>query len=453
MLKRILTLMLVVAMVLSVCAMAGCKSKNFELKGESGNVAGLAQSEEEYFLDMPAELKGTTVKFGTWIDHTQTNTSICLNGFQETTGMKFELFQVNEREYIVKLLGYITADQAPDVVLENGDFPRTLNVLQPLSLEANGLDPKDPFWNQQITEMYHIGECYYLVNGAHSSWDMGGHNTFFNKTILEENGIKTPAQYVKENNWNLNTMWTLMQQIQSQCGLDRPGTVLVFDPWLAMHGAYQFYWNEETDKFENGLKSENARKAIEYLLKAKDAGLASVCDNHDDSFASGATVMQLCGAYGLLKHPGFFSTMDVDDMGFTVLPKINASDADYPYTCAIRAYGICKGAKNPVGAAYFLRYFLNMDNYDLDQIYKTEECKDFYMQLLEKENFKNNHFSQGVLRVSDVSNRYLTITQELIDGTAAQMDANLNKLHGKMDGAANEANKLIAKVIEGQSAS
>lgn len=448
MLKRIVTLLLVVAMVLSVCAMAGCKNNRFEVGGSSGNTSGLAQSEEEFFLDMPSSLKGTTVKFATWIDHTSTNTSIALAGFEETTGMKFELFQVNEREYIVKMLGYIQADQSPDVVVENGDFPRTLNLLQPLGKDTeNGLDPTDPFWNQQMSEMYKIGGKYYLVNGAHSSWDMGGHNTFFNKTILEENGVKTPEQYVKENNWNLNTLWTLMQQVNSQCGLSRPGTVIAFDPWLAMNGAFQFYWNEETDEFENGLRDDKARSAIEYLLKGKDAGLLTITDSHDDSFASGGTVVQLCGAYGLLKHPGFFSTMDVDDMGFTVLPKIKADDADYPYTCAIRAYGICKGSKNPQGAAYFLRYFLNMDNYDVNQIYKTEECKDFYMHLLEKENLKNNHFSKGVLRVSDVSNGYLNIVNEVLNGTAAQLDANLNKIHGKMDTAANEANKLIASVI------
>jgi ABC-type glycerol-3-phosphate transport system substrate-binding protein len=277
---------------------------------------------------------------------------------------------------------------------------------------------------------------------------MGGHNTFFNKTILEENGIKTPTQYVQENNWNMDTLWTLMQQVNSQCGLDRPGTVLVFDPWLAMHGAFQFYWNEETDHFENGLKDKKARDAIEYLLKAKDAGLCTVVENHDDSFATGATVVQLCGAYGLLKSPGFFSTMDTEDIGYAELPKINPTDEKYPFTCAIRAYGICKGSKNPKGAAYFLRYFLNMDNYDLNQIYKNEAMKDFYMYLLENENLKNNHFSQGVLRVSDVSNGYLNVVQGVLDGTAGQLDANLSKIHGKMDSAANAANALIDEVIK-----
>lgn len=449
MLKRIVTLLLVVAMVLSVCAMAGCKSDRFKVGDTKGKTAGLDQTEEEYFLDMPSELKGTTVKFATWIDHTATNTAICLSGFEETTGMNFELFQVNEREYIVKMLGYIQADQSPDVVVENGDFPRTLNLLQPLGKDTeNGLDPTDPFWNQQMSEMYKIGGKYYLVNGAHSSWDMGGHNTFFNKTILEENGIKTPTQYVQENNWNKDTLWTLMQQVNSQCGLDRPGTVLVFDPWLAMHGAFQFYWNEETDHFENGLKDKKARDAIEYLLKAKDAGLCTVVDNHDDSFSTGATVVQLCGAYGLLKSPGFFSTMDTEDIGFAELPKINPTDEKYPFTCAIRAYGICKGSKNPKGAAYFLRYFLNMDNYDLNQIYKNEAMKDFYMYLLENENLKNNHFSKGVLRVSDVSNGYLNVVQGILDGTAGQLDANLSKIHGKMDSAANAANALIDEVIK-----
>ncbi|MEE0947066.1 MAG: extracellular solute-binding protein [Acutalibacteraceae bacterium] len=450
MLKRILTILLAVAMVLSMCAMAGCKDNGGQSSNKPVGNVGSSQNEEEYFLDMPSELRGTTVKFATWIDHAQTDTKICLSGFEETTGMKYEMVQVNQSDYVVKMTALISADQSPDVVVENGDFPKTLNLLQPLSKETNGLDPTDPFWDQRTSELFHIGKNYYLVNGANSSWLMTGAMTYFHKTLLEENGIKTPAEYVDENNWNTDTLWTLMNQIKSACGLSDPGTTIVFDNWLSAYGGGQYKFNTETDKFENAIQSTESKKAIDYLMRGKDAGLLKIISNHDDGITKASHAVQICGAYGLRKNPGWFYTMDVDDLGFAVLPKLNADDTDYPYTSSERAYGICKGAKNAKGAAYFLRYFLNQDHYDMDEMFKNAEAKEMYLHLREKGDISKVGWAVGVGRVTDPSYFELNLVQPLLDGTAAQVSVNLASVSSKLDGAANAANELLEDFIAAQ---
>lgn len=451
MLKRILTILLAVAMVLSMVAMAGCKGNGgSEGKKPTGGLQSSSQAEEEYFLDMPSELRGTTVKFATWIDHSQTDTKICLAGFEEATGMKYEMVQVNETDYVLKMAGLISADQSPDVVVENGDFPKTLNLLQPLSLETNGLDPTDPFWDQRTSELFHIGDNYYLVNGANSSWLMAGAITYYNKPLLEENGIKTPQDYVDADNWNTDTLWTLMTQVKSACGLSGPGTSIMFDNWLNTYGGGQYKFNQETDRFENTIKSEESKKAIDYLMRGKDAGLLKIIANHDEGITKGLTAVQICGGYGLRKNPGWFYTMNVDDLGFTVLPKLNADDADYPYTNSTRAYGICKGSKNAKGAAYFLRYFLNQDHYDMDSMFKNAEAKELYLQLREKGDINKVSCSVGVGRMVDPSYYELDLVNDLISGTAQQVSVNLDKVASKLDGAANAANKLIEDVIAAQ---
>ena len=450
MLKRILTILLAIAMVFSMCAMAGCKDNG----GNGGKPAvnpGNSQAEDEYFLDMPSELRGTTVKFATWIDHAKTDTAICLSGFEETTGMKYELFQVNQSDYVVKMAGYISADQSPDVVVDVGNFPKTLNLLQPLSKETNGLDATDPFWDQRTSELFHIGNNYYLVNGANSSWlMMDGAMTYFHKTLLEENGIKTPADYVAENNWNTDTLWTLLTQIKSSCGLTTAPAYIAFDTWLNTYGGGQYKFNQETDKFENAIQTTESKMAIDYLMRGKDAGLIKIISNHEDGITKAAHAVQIAGAYGLRKSPGWFYTMDVDDLGFAVPPKLNADDADYPYAGSTRAYGICKGAKNAKGAAYFLRYFLNQEHYDMDQMFKTEEAKEMYLKLREKGDINKVTWSDGVGRVTDPSYYELTFVQDLIDGTAAQVGVNLASVSSKLDGAAAAANKLLADILAAQ---
>lgn len=449
MLKRIITILLAVVMLFSMFAVAGCKGQTDD-KGKPDMQQTSNEAEEEFFLDMPSELRGTTVKFATWIDHAKTDTAIALAGFEETTGMKYELVQVSERDYPVKMAALISADQSPDVVVENGAFPRSVNLLQPLSLEANGLDPKDPFWDQRTSEFFRLGENYYLVNGAKSSWLMAGTITYYHKTLLEENGLKTPQDYINENNWNLDTFWTLMTQIKSTCNLSGAGAHIDFETWLSVFGGGQVIWNQETDKFENTLESAETKAAIDYLMKAKDEGLAKIIANHDDSIVTGAAAIQVAGCYGLRKSPGWFYTMDVDDLGFAYLPKVKADDADYPFTNSCRAYGICRGAKNARGAAYFLRYFLNEDHYDMDSMFKTDEAKQLYLELREKGDMNRQSLAICVTRVLNPDATANALCQELIDGTAAQVAVNLAKSSSQLDGGVAAANKIIEEFIAAQ---
>ena len=449
MIKKIITLLLCVAMLLSVACLAGCDDEKGDNNG-GGNGGASATNEDDFFLDVPSELRGSTVQFATWIDHTATDTAICLQGFEEDTGMDIELVQVNESDYIQKVTALIAADQSPDVIVENGDFPKTLNILMPLEVETSGLDVKDPFWNQGIVERFTIGDHSYLVNGANSSWDIVGAMTYYNKTILEENGITSPAELMEQNNWNVDSMWTLMEQIKGACGFSRPGTSITFEDWLAAYGGAQIRWDTKTDKFVTSIKEENTKKAIDYMMRAQDAGLARIIENHDDDIAKGNIALQICGAYGLRKSPGWFYTMDVDDLGFAPLPKINKDDADYPYTAHIRAYGLCKGAKNPKGGAFFLRYFLNEDHYDVNQIFKNEDAKKMYMELRQKQDPERIFVTVGVVNVSDPSGSSVSMVRDLINGTSAQVSVNLEKAYNTCVSYVDAANKIVEDVIAEQ---
>ena len=451
MLKRIVSVLLCVAMLLSVCALAGCGGEKGKTPSGPSSVLSNDAKEEEFFLDMPEELRGTTVKFATWIGHDKTDTAICLAGFEDTTGMKLELVQVNQSDYVVKMSSLIAADQSPDVVVDVGDFPKSLNLLMPLEKETTGLDVTDPFWDQDVAKLFTVGKHVYLINGERSSWNITGQMTYFNKTILAENGIPTPSELVEEDNWNVDSMWTLMEQIKSACGFSRPGTSIAFDGWVAMYGGSQMTWDPATSTFKTTIKEENTRKAIDYLMRGKDAGLLTIIDNHDDNLSKSTIALQICGAYGLRKSPGWFYTMDIDDLGFEVLPKLNEADADYPYTCSTRGYGICKGSKNPKGAAYFLRYFLNEDHYDVDQIFKNEEAKTLYYKLREKGDVnKTIGFTMGIGRVTDPTYTSLTMVKDLVAGTAAQVSVNLDKAYNKCEGSVAAANKLIQEIIDAQ---
>ncbi len=123
-LKRFLSLLLVFVLTFTLLFVTGCKKEN------NSNAPGVNDeyTEEDLFLDMPNELRGTKVQYATWGNPTGELT----REFEKLTGMDFQAINVPEGSYVIKLLSLITADEAPDIFMENGDFPRTLKVVQPL---------------------------------------------------------------------------------------------------------------------------------------------------------------------------------------------------------------------------------------------------------------------------------------------------------------------------------
>ncbi len=444
--KRFILLTVVVCMFMSAALCTGCSAKP---KGAAvaGGKAPALNSEEEYFLDIPSALRGSVVQVAGWGSDTDFDKENVYANFTALTGIEIERVFVAQSEYISKLTSLIAAEQAPDVVTENGDFPRTLSILQPITKEATGIDVNDPFWDKQMMDIYAVGGKHYIVCGAKTGTNKAGGAVYFNRTTLEENGIKSPNEYVAENNWNLETFEKLLGQMKSSCGYGRAPASVDVDIWCSMFGAKQLEWSPETNKFTTTVASAQMNAALRTLLTMQDNGLVKIIAGHDDSIAHGTSGLQICGAYGLRCSPGWFYTMDMDDLGFEVLPKLNADDADYPYTIGLHGYGIVQGARNPMGAGYYLRYYLNGDNFDKTKLFKNEEAQALYQRLRDNADYSTATFYRGVRMIVDPLAASGTMLSLLTAGTAAQINVNLKSVENQIEAAVSEANLLIQDII------
>ena len=446
MLKRTISLLIALVMLAGVILCAGCGAKKPD--AGSGNKPIENDPEEEFFLDVPTELRGTTVQVAGWSNDNDFDKANIYADFTAVTGIELEHVHVAQAEYIVKLSSLIAADQAPDVVTENGDFPRTLKILMPIEKETTGIDVTDPFWNQEIVKLYTVGGKPYVISGERASANKAGGLVYFNRTTLEENGIKTPNDYVAENNWNLDTFETLLSQMKVACGYGRAPASVDIDIWCAMFGAKQLDWSPDTGKFTTTVGSEEMMTSLRTIMNLQDKGLVKIICGHDDSIAQGTSGLQICGAYGLRCSPGWFYTMDIEDLGFEVLPKISSSDEDYPYTVGLHGHGIVKGARNPIGAGYFLRYYLNEDHTSNENQFKNDEAIQMYNKLRANADYSTATFYRGVRMIIDPERSNGSMLSLITDGTGAQINTNLKSAERTIDGAVAEANKLVKEIID-----
>ena len=185
------------------------------------------------------------------------------------------------------------------------------------------------------------------------------------------------------------------------------------------------------------------------MIKARENGSVKVNDEGGRHlFVSGKMGMIFTGAYGLRKY-GWMNDMDINDLSFVTPPRAEAGGDEVYGGSTFRSYGICKGAQNPDGAVYFLRYFLNADNYDEAELYKNEDAAELYKKLSENQNYNNPVFDYGIMSLMSTTNLPLyEIFPDLAECSSAQVTTALNAGANKLNSCITRANMIISDVKE-----
>ena len=404
---------LILAVMMTASCLGGCGDKKDQSSGESsGSDNSTAEQDLSYLDKIPESAKGQTLQFATWIDHTQTESARVISSFIKKTGVKVELWSTAQTEYISKLSAAIASGKSPDVLVTNSEFPTILKVAQPVT--TGGIDPTDKYWDQNITKVMTVGGKCYGVNSANSPWYIGGGLVFYNKTVMEENGIKTPGEYYEEGNWNYKTMEACIKQCDALGG-DYQGCF--FDGDILAPGQGGALVKYKDGKFFNGMMEDNYLSCLRWVATMNKEGHLS--KQNIQSFFKGKILMWTTNSFGLRKT-GHFAKMNTDD---------------------------------PEAAAAFIRYYLDYNNYDEDEIFFSDEAKEMYFNLmkLEKDREVVYGYDGAVCNLYDSSSSY-TLYQKLAWGLKgqdpAQLTAYAQSLNNELNAACDTANKLIAEVIE-----
>lgn len=338
--------------------------------------------------------KGKTVKFATWIDHSATEGAVPIKSFKEKYGIDVELVYCSQSNYLSELLALIESGNSPDIFVENGDFPATLQVAQDFS--CTGIDLNEPIWSQQYIKANRVGNKVYGVNTVNSLWN-SVYLCFYNRDLLEENGIKTPSDYYEEGNWTWETMETVMKQVDSLGSEYTGGNLSEHYSFLTTAAALPANYDPDAGKFTKNTNSDSYANVLKFIAKLRKEGLD---DGGGGDFNNGKLGIVVKDAYGL-KKTGYYRKMDALDIGFVPMPDIDANTPAKPGYLS-RNYGIVKGAKNPQAAGLFLRYFLDPANYDLEGAFISEEAGQMYFDILKANNESGEDFNFAYFGVGTV---------------------------------------------------
>lgn len=411
----------------------GENTDNNEVDDSKGEAA---QPIKDPYANIPSELRGTTVKFATWIDHKSNESASVLKNFTAKTGIKVELVSVPQSGYMTKLVSMIATDNAPDVFVDNNEFPTSLKIAQPLNSYIN---LKDPIWDQNIKELGTINGRTFIINGADVHWNFVT-GMFFQRAIAEENGIKTPYDYRDEGNWNWDTLRQFMIDYSNIPGEHWGGYIDAKDLFKTC-GAPLVKYSDGT--FSSGISDPNLTKTYQFYLDLLKNGY--IADTVKQEFmCDGRQALFFYSSWNMTKSAYMWETLDLSKMGFIEAPSF-AGNNNPTYAAALRAYGICQGSKNPKAAGYFLRYFLDVANYDENEVWKNASIAKEMVERVRKANSKMKPCYDFSLNCMNLVNSNLgsTTFNELKSSDPMQIATVLKSKEKIMKNSAAKANSVI----------
>lgn len=391
-------------------------------------------------------IKGQTVRYATWGDPYNNDGAVAMANFEADTGLKVSVFTVPQSGYPEHIKAKMAIGDIPDVFMTNEGnqcFPLTLEIAAPINLVST-VDLNDPIWDQSMIATATINGNIYGLNTIGSP-QIGSNLVFFNRRLFEENGFRTPDDYYKNGQWTWDNMLKCMKDIEalSTSSTTYYGAHMEMDILAGSVGASFVKYNFDTHTFSSGLDDPNLLKAYEWYADAREQGLL---DGSINQFVQGRCGLVIRGVYGL-KATGYFTNMDPNDVGYTYLPSFEEGKTGL-VSSIYRLYGICENAPNADAAGYFIRYWLDPANYDLQNTFLTPEAGQFYYELTNRsaeQKYFNFDAGCATLLGENVNNAFY---KGVKSSSAAGVKTALDSVSNKVDRAVELANQLVIDKIE-----
>ncbi len=391
------------------------------------------------YSDVPESVKGTTVEYLLCREITE-NDKIIAAEFEKKTGIKVKYTYAEYGSYGDTVATRVASKNAPDIInAERLAYPNGLvSLCDPMDVETFKLE--DSFWDLDAMVGAKINGKYYgVISKKDIYFDarMMMVNVPLLKQIFNDAGIsydeKSPRALWKSGNWNLETFYDLCTTIQ-KAGKMPLTYISLYDFALA---SGQDLVKFDGTKFVSNLADPDLRKAWEKCGEFYNS-TGYMEGYNQNNFLSGKDVMFINTIYNSYNKNSIagMATFEVDAVPVPGLKGVTNAPCDF------RPFSIAKGAKNPVGSAYFLRYLLdaetNLVESEAVNANVWETAKFVSMDLPKTFEFS----SSLLLYVSDTAEAQ--VRTKLL--TSKQMSTAFSEIENQVSNAVNRVNKAVLKV-------
>ncbi len=373
-------------------------------KGKSSRKKGKSSSNGfDPFASIPASDKGKTVRLMIWWALSKEEKSV-LDDFENEYGIKYKIVQVPLELYSSKLAAMIASNDSPDLCCmssENFPAPIVNNLVQPITVGKFDLKNDTAYDIEQMNTFKWKGQYYGVQLRNNMTYQR--YCLYYNETMFNNRGVKTPYKYWKEGNWNFNTFAELCKKMtydsegKKVFGYSGDDTEQL--GFILASGID--YVTNTGNGLTNNLKNKTLVDVASRISDLRANGYWDPEDAGTSKFLSGNAAM--CGnRTWLMEVNQAFTTQMTDKWSAVPMPGI-ASKQYVGINPSV--WCVAKGAKNVSAASYLIRYWLDYENFDFDKCIKDKTLREVF-SYLSNSNDRVGAIAKGVMSYNNTEDYY-----------------------------------------------
>ena len=400
------------------------------------------------YSEISSSVKSKGVHVLMWRKYTTLEQKL-VDDFQKKTGIKVRTTQTTESEYSTKLISLVAGGDSPDVVsLGSTNFPGlATKSMQTLKADVYRLD--DSCWYKDYMNAFKVNGKYFTVamKGAWAAEDTN-YVTYYMPKVLKAAGVsEDPWTLYKKGQWNWEKQREIAQKVSKKSGYIG---ISFQSQDLMMYSAGVDFVSYNGNQFKNELGNASANSL---LTKAWQQTAALQKDGISSGWALNNVQQGKVGLFTAIAYGMYNANTDA---WFTNTPHTSADIKAVPvagpkggtaYTpLRPKAWGTAKKAKNPEGAAFFLRYFLDTKNCDMAGSFYNEQFREVFNKITATGAKKIVMRGKGIVDYVSSGTYEGKVVNVLANTTSDQIASKLNSLKGQVTTGMNRANKELKKV-------
>lgn len=467
--KNVLRVLCLLIAILLCVSFAGCKKKTNQAAGDidigddevealdasdisnegvGGNTSETAKEKvskgaddmswSQLLSNMPAGLRGSTVTMYSWNPAKDVSgAEQVIANFQKQTGIKVNWVQGSYDDYDTEILAKIKAGDSPDMIRFNFPSPARMSLCQDIKT-ATGSECKGSIWDSTLTNAYTVKGKVYAVN-LQNTFNQQPTAVAYTMSNIKRYKLEDPYVLWKSGKWTYNKFIEICKQYKEKSGYSGWMTSRGIDLlWLTGIKLFKF----DGSKYTSVLKSPEVITALQKCCNNQTNGICPEAQSGSDAFEAGTYLFTTTNMLEGRRTDFHFPTLKKNNDLYWVPFPTGASATYYTNYQEYEAYGVPKGAKNGIGAYYFMRFYLNRENYDDSTFFVNNQTLEAYDYLRKQPNV--NYQTERALTAA-VGELYGGLTTWIrTTHVAEQVQSEVDKLSPFYQRAADQGNKIIA---------
>ncbi len=370
--------------------------------------------------------KGKTVKFATWWTLTKYEQK-ALEDFEKKYNINIDTETYTYEAYATKITSQISSGQSPDLCAMHGHNYLTFiqnNLLQPISAGKFDIKNDKKLDLSTMKALSWKGKMY-GINLA-NNMTYGRYVIYYNKAMFENAGLKSPYKLWKEGKWNWDTFADYAKKMTTRKGnktiYGYTGLDTIIAGWLLTNGCD--FITSDGNKITNAVTSKKVQETLTFISELRDNGYWCP-DDSDGAFLNGEAAMMGEGTWMVEE-----SCQPKVEYGIAPLPCPKGAKEVISHESTL--WCIATGAKEPIAASYFIRYWLDFDNHNLKKSIPNKEAREVFEYMSDTSKNRKTSIARSVAGYYESSQYWLLL--HISRSPVNDIPVDLKKMSSTMDG-------------------